>query len=249
LHYTKRQTEALQKLLPRVPVRFGMQIGKPPLGEVLHELIEKGIERVIVLPMYPQYSATTWASATDTLFSALMKERRVPALRIVPPYFEHPAYLDAMTAIIQEDLAKLSWQPDHYLLSFHGIPIKYAERGDPYPTQVERTTRRLIERLGWPREKWTKTFQSLFGREEWLKPYTENTLIELAKTGVKKVFVAMPGFTSDCLETLDEIGHEAKETFLHAGGEVLHPCPCLNDHPKWIEAMRAVIEQEAEGWL
>ena len=173
----------------------------------------------------------------------------MPALRIVPPYFDHPEYLDAMTAVIQGDLARLPWQPDHYLLSFHGIPISYAQRGDPYPQQVEKTTAGLIERLGWPRERWTQTFQSLFGREEWLKPYTENRLIELARASVKKVFVAMPGFTADCLETLDEIGHEAKDTFLHAGGQELRACTCLNDHPRWIEAMRKLIIQEAKGWI
>ena len=249
LHITKLQTEALQKLLPSVPVRFGMQVGNPPLGTVVRQLIAEGVERLIVLPMYPQYSATTTASATDVLFHALMKERRVPALRIVPPYFEHPAYLDAVATVVREELAKLSWQPDHYILSFHGIPISYAQRGDPYPTHVERTTAELIRRLGWPRERWTQSFQSLFGREEWLKPYTDETLKQLAKTGVKRVFVATPGFTTDCLETIDEIGFEARETFLHAGGEVLHRCPCLNDHPAWIEAMRSIVAEESRGWL
>ncbi len=249
LHITKLQTDALQKLLPDVPVRFGMQVGNPPLAAVLRELIEQGVDRLIVLPMYPQYSATTTASATDTLFKALMAERRVPALRVITSYHVHPAYLDAMATVIKEDLAKLSWQPDHYLLSFHGIPIEYAERGDPYPHHVEETTAKLMERLDWPREKWTQTYQSLFGRKEWLKPYTENKLVELAKAGAKKVFVALPGFTADCLETVDEIGHEAKETFLHAGGEVLHPCPCLNDHPAWLEAMRTIIKEEGQGWL
>src|SRR5262249_32285805 len=159
---------------------------------VVREMIEEGVERLIVLPMYPQYSATTTASATDCLFKALLKERRVPALRIVPPYYEHPAYLDAQVAVIQDELAKLPWQPEHYLLSFHGIPISYAQKGDPYATHVKRTTARLIERLGWPRESWTQSFQSLFGREEWLKPYTEETLERLARQGVKRVFVATP---------------------------------------------------------
>ena len=166
--------------------------------------------------MYPQYSAaTTTASATDVLFQALMKERRVPAIRIVPPYYDHPGYLEALTAIIREELARIDWQPEHYLISFHGIPIRYAHAGDPYATQVKRTTAALIQRLGWPRQRWTQSFQSLFGREEWLKPYTEATLIRLAKQKVKRVFVVTPGFTSDCLETLDEIGNEAREAFLH----------------------------------
>jgi len=154
-----------------------MQIGNPPLAKIVHEMIESGVERLIVLPMYPQYSATTTASAMDCLFHALKKERRVPAIRVVPPYYEHPAYNDAVTAVIQEDLAQLAWRPDHFLLSFHGLPVKYVERGDPYPRHVQRTTELLIDRLGWPIEHWTQTFQSRFGKDEWLQPYTDKTLV------------------------------------------------------------------------
>lgn len=249
LHYTRLQTEALQRALPNIPVRFGMQIGNPPLATVLRDMIQSGIDRLIVLPMYPQYSATTSASATDTLFHALMHERRVPALRIVPPYFDHPAYLDAVSAVIRDEQAKLSWEPEHFLLSFHGIPVKYVERGDPYPRQVERTAQLLLERLPWPETKRTLTFQSLFGKDLWLQPYTDVTLEKLAKQGIKRVFVATPGFTADCLETLDEIGHEARELFQHAGGELLHQCRCLNDHPAWIDAMRTLVLQEGQGWI
>jgi ferrochelatase len=249
LHITKLQTAALQKLLPDVPVRFGMQVGNPPVANVVHQLIAEGVDRLIVLPMYPQYSATTSASATDVLFHALMKERCVPALRIVPPYYDHPAYLDAATAVIRDELEKLAWQPEHFLLSFHGIPISYAQRGDPYATHVKRTTAELIRRLGWPRQRWTQSFQSLFGRDEWLKPYTDRTLKRLAKSGVTRVFIATPGFTTDCLETLDEIGYEARGSFRHAGGELLHQCPCLNDHPAWIEAMRTLVVEEGKGWI
>jgi ferrochelatase len=249
LHHTHRQTEALQKLLPDVPVTFGMQVGNPSVAEAVRSLVSSGVERLIVLPMYPQYSATTTASATDVLFHALMTERRVPALRIVTSYYDHPAYLDAVTTIVRENLARLSWQPDHFVLSFHGIPIRYSQAGDPYATQVKRTTAGLIKRLGWERSRWTQSFQSLFGREEWLKPYTDNVLTKLAKGGVRKVFVATPGFTSDCLETLDEIGNESREVFRHAGGEELFLCPCLNDHPAWIEAMRTIILQEGQGWI
>jgi ferrochelatase len=249
LHWTRRQTEELQRLLPSVPVRFGMQVGNPPVADTVSRLIREGVDRLIVVPMYPQYSATTSASATDVLFHALMKERRVPALRIVPPYYDHPAYLDAVVTLVREELGKLAWQPEHYLLSFHGIPIRYAQRGDPYATHVKRTTAGLIERLGWPAGSWTQTFQSLFGRERWLRPYTEEKLKALARGGVKRVFVAMPGFTADCLETLDEIGNEARETFRHAGGELLHPCPCLNDHPAWIRALETLVREEGHGWL
>jgi protoporphyrin/coproporphyrin ferrochelatase len=249
LHYTKRQTELLQKALPHIPVRFGMQIGNPTLESVVLKMIDEGIDRIIVLPMYPQYSATTWASATDCLFHILMKVRKVPAIRIVPPYYEHPAYLDAVSTIIQEELRGLNWTPDHFIYSFHGIPQKYAQKGDPYATHVVRTTRGLQQRLQWPKGEWTQTYQSLFGRDEWLKPYTDDTLAKLAKQGIKKVFVTTPGFTADCLETIDEIGHESLENFIAAGGEKLHQCKCLNDHPMWIEAMKQILLEEGKGWI
>src|SRR5262249_3570746 len=153
LHYTKRQVELLQLALPGVPIRFGMQVGNPPLGKVVDEMLAGGIERLIVLPMYPQYSATTCASATDALFSALMQLRKVPALRTVPLYYDHPAYLDAVTAVVRDDLAKLGWEPDHFVYSFHGIPQRYAQKGDPYAAQVVRTTRGLQERLRFPKGK------------------------------------------------------------------------------------------------
>src|SRR5262249_11605370 len=239
----------LQKLLPKVPVRFGMQIGSPSVADTVRSMVQEGVERLIVVPMYPQYSATTTASAMDTLFHALMKERRVPALRVVPPYYQHPAYLDAVTAVVREDLARLPWKPDHSILSFHGIPVKYAQRGDPYAMHVKRTTSALIQRLGWQRGQWTQKFQSLFGRDRWLRTYTEDALLALARRGAKWVFVAMPGFTADCLETLDEIGHEAREAFLQAGGEELHVCPCLNAHPCWIQALRTMVLEEGQGWL
>jgi protoporphyrin/coproporphyrin ferrochelatase len=249
LHYTRLQTEALQRELPELIVRFGMQIGNPSVGSVVSEMIQRGVERLIVLPMFPQYSATTTASAYDCLAQALMRERRVPALRFVPPYYDDPGYLDAFAAVVRDDLAKLSWQPDYYLLSFHGIPVKYVQRGDPYAEHVARTTALLKERLNWPEGKWKQTYQSRFGRSAWLEPYTDPTLEELARGGVKRVFVAMPGFTADCLETLDEIGNESRAAFLHAGGENLHACPCLNAHPAWIAAMRALVVKEGQGWL
>jgi protoporphyrin/coproporphyrin ferrochelatase len=249
LYFTRRQAEALQFLLPTSLVRFGMQIGNPSVAEVVHEMIQAGVDRLLVLPMYPQYSATTTASAMDGLFDALKKERRVPALRVVPPFYHQLAYLDAVAAVINDELAKLPWQPEHYLLSFHGLPIKYVERGDPYLQHVEKTTQLLLTRLHYPPGHWTQTFQSRFGKAPWLQPYTDRTLENLARQGVRRVFVATPGFTTDCLETIDEIGFEARELFRVAGGEQLHLCPCLNDHPKWIEAMRALLWQEGQGWF
>ena len=150
LHYTRRQAELLQAVMPDVPVRFGMQIGNPALTDTVKQMIADGIDRVIVLPMYPQYSDTTTASATDSLFKILLKVRKVPALRIVPPYYNHSSYLDAMATVIREDLQRLTWQPEHFIYSFHGLPQKYAQAGDPYATHVVRTTRALQERLQFP---------------------------------------------------------------------------------------------------
>lgn len=249
VHWSHRQTELLQYHFPGALVRCGMQVGQPAVATVVDDMIRAGVERLLVLPMYPQYSATTTASALDHLFDALKRQRRVPALRIVPPFYEHPAYLDAQVALIKEELARLSWQPQHFLLSFHGIPVAYAKAGDPYTTHVKRTTFHLVRRLGWSKGNWTQSFQSRFGRQQWLKPYTEDQVRRLAGQGVKRLFVIMPGFTADCLETIDEIGHEAREIFVQSGGETLYACPCLNDRPAWIEAMKAMIEQEGQGWL
>jgi ferrochelatase len=251
LYHTVQQTEKLQAFFPHNPVRFGMMIGNPPLGKVVSGMIEAGVDRLIALPMFPQYSATTSASATDVLFRSLMTERRVPAVRIVPPYYEHPGYLDAVAATIRTDLAQLPWVPEHFVVSFHGIPQEYAQKGDPYPAQVVRTTRELVARMGWKREQWTQTYQSRFGRKEWLKPYTDDVLTELAKKGIKRVYVALPGFTADCLETLDEIGNESRHVFENAGGEHLKNGTCLNEHPTWIEGMTRIIRDEGKGkgWL
>jgi protoporphyrin/coproporphyrin ferrochelatase len=249
LHYTKRQTELLQAQFPDHPVRFGMMVGNPPLKKTLSEMIEKGVDKIIALPMFPQYSATSYAAATDVLFSALMKERRVPAVRVVPPYYNQPGYLDAVEAGIRDDLAQLAWEPEHFVISFHGIPQSYAQKGDPYATHVVRTAQALVKRMGWKRTQWTQTYQSRFGDSPWLRPYTDDVLTDLAKRGVKRVYVALPGFTVDCLETLDEIGNESREVFEKAGGEHLKNGTCLNDHPKWIEGMARIVRDEGQGWM
>jgi ferrochelatase len=245
LHYTRRQTELLQTALGQdYLVRFGMRYGSPSIGRVTSEMLRTGITRLIVLPMYPQYSATSTASALDALCVALQKERYLPSIRIISAYYEHPAYLQAVTTLMEEELAKLTWQPDHFILTYHGIPQAYAKKGDPYATHVERTTQALVAAMAWRKGEWSRTYQSLFGREAWLKPYTEEWLKHLALAGKKRIFIATPGFTADCLETIDEVGRELREVFLHAGGEILHRCPCLNDHPAWITALRTLIEEE-----
>jgi protoporphyrin/coproporphyrin ferrochelatase len=249
LHYTKLQTEALAAKFPGTPVRFGMMIGNPSVGSVVREMIDAGVDRIVAFPMFPQYSATTSASASDALGKALMGVRRVPAVRFVPPYYSHPTYLDSLAGVVRDDLAKLTWQPEHVLVSFHGIPQEYAQRGDPYATHVVRTTKGLVERMGWKREFWTQTYQSRFGKRPWLKPYTDDVLTGLAKRGVKRVAVALPGFTADCLETLDEIGNESREVFSRAGGTHFRAVPCLNADPRWVTAIETILREEGRGWL
>lgn len=249
LHYTVRQTEELQKRFPELPVRFGMTYGHPSVEKAVTELVAAGVERIVAVPMFPQYSATTTAATTDALFRVLLTLRVVPAIRVVPPHHLHPAYLDAMTAVIRDEQGRLSWTPEHILFSFHGIPRKYAQRGDPYATHCVQTTHALVERLGLPGDKWSRSFQSQLGRDPWLTPYTDDVVANLARSGVKRVLVALPGFTADCLETVDEIGHESAEVFRKEGGEHLRACPCLNDHPRWIDALETIIREEGAGWI
>ncbi|MBL8868054.1 MAG: ferrochelatase [Planctomycetia bacterium] len=249
MHHTIRQTELLQARFPNAAVRFGMMVGNPSVESVTREMLAAGVDRIVAMPMFPQYSSTTTASATDALAKLMLKLRVVPALRIVPPYYDDTGYIDAVTAAVRDDLAAMPWQPEHVLVSFHGIPQKYAQRGDPYATHCVRTTRALVAKLGWTRDYWTQTYQSRFGRDPWLKPYTDDVLERLAKRGVKRVAVVLPGFTADCLETVDEIGRESEEVFHHAGGEKLRAIPCLNEHPKWIDALEAIVRAEGQGWL
>ena len=249
LHYTKRQTALLQERFPNCLVRYGMTYGKPSVEDVLNEMIAAGVDRIVALPMYPQYSATTTAASTDALYKALMKQRIVPAVRTVPPHYDHPAYLDAMVASVQDELKKLPWEPEHYLFSFHGIPRKYVQRGDPYATHCVRTALALVKRFGFAKNQWSRSFQSRLGREPWLTPYTDEAVKALGKKGIKKLAVILPGFTADCLETVDEIGNEAAEEFHSTGGELLRSVPCLNDHPKWIDALESLVREEGRGWV
>ncbi len=249
-HYTERQVRGLQERLgERFLVRYAMRYGQPATDEIVPAMIQQGIDRLVIVPLYPQYSATTTASALDALFRSLMRQRVVPSLRIVPPFHEHAGYLDAECTIVRETIAKLGEPPEKIIFSFHGIPVRYAKAGDPYPQQVEQTVRLLAQRLGLAPEQYLLAYQSRFGREPWLQPYLDETLTALARQGVRRVLVVTPGFTTDCLETIDEIGREMRDLFLQAGGTQFFRCPCLNDHPAWLDALRTIVLEESAGWI
>jgi ferrochelatase len=244
------QARALEAALGgSVLVEVGMRYGNPSLPSALDRLCEKGADRILIFSMFPQYAAATTASIYDAVGAHFRRRRVVPALRFVPPYGKHPAYIGALAAIVREELSRLSWKPDKLLISFHGIPKSYVEKGDIYKLQAEETTRLLASALGLTPADYELCFQSRFGREEWLKPYTDEKLGELGRGGVKRVVAICPGFTADCLETIDEIGREGKRQFLEAGGSDLRLIPCLNTHPLWIKAMETMAREELSGWL
>jgi protoporphyrin/coproporphyrin ferrochelatase len=229
-------------------IELGMRYGAPSIGDALAALKEGGCERILVLPLYPQYAASTTASALDEIFATVMKMRRVPALRVVDSYHDHPAYINALAQSINDYWVK-NGRPDALALSFHGLPRRSLELGDPYHCQCLKTGRLLATELGLTKEQFVITFQSRFGRAEWLTPYTQPTLVALAKAGTRRVDVACPGFVSDCLETLEEIAQEGKAAFLKAGGGEFHYIPCLNERPAWIAALADVAVQHLQGWL
>lgn len=247
-HYTQLQAKRLQEALPKgFVVRFAMRYSRPTIPEMVDDLCKQGIERLLVFPMYPQYSATTTASILDELFRSLMKRRHMPTIRVVEPYYDHVAYINASVDLITETIRGKS-DLDTLLLSFHGIPKAYVDKGDPYPVQCRRTFESIRNRLPIEPNKIAMSFQSRFGKQEWLTPYTVNTLQELARAGRKHVWIAAPGFTADCLETIEELGTEGAEVFRKAGGLTLNRIPCLNDFPPWIKAMKTIVLQETQGW-
>jgi ferrochelatase len=249
--WTRRQAEALQEALRTrghgVLVRHAMRYGSPALPQVLDELRAEGATRMLVLPMYPQYAAATTASVGDKVMQWAQRTRRVPELRFVGEYHDDPAYIDALAARVQAHWA-VNGQAERLLLSFHGVPLRSLQLGDPYHCQCHKTARLLGERLGLDMSRLVVTFQSRFGKARWLEPYTEPTLRELAAKGVRKIDVMCPGFTADCLETLEEIAQEAREAFLAAGGEDFRYIDCLNARPDWIEALAGIAEQHLQGW-
>ncbi|MER9305087.1 ferrochelatase [Mesorhizobium sp. M0293] len=250
--YTRAQGEKLAEALhdlPDVVVDWAMRYGNPSTESVAQALVERGCDRILSFPLYPQYSATTTATANDQLFRALMKMRRAPAIRSVPPYYDEPVYIEALARSIEQHLATLDFEPEVVITSYHGIPKPYFEKGDPYYCHCQKTTRLLRERLGWDDKKLIITFQSRFGAQEWLQPYTDKTVEKLAQDGVRSIAIVNPGFSVDCIETLDEIGREAAETFHHAGGKNFAHIPCLNDSAEGMAVIEAMVRRELSGWV
>ncbi len=251
---TKSQNDKLQQTMKArfgslVEVDYGMRYGQPSLEAGLDRLREKGCARIFVFPMYPQYSATTSASTYDAIFLHLLKLRWVPTLRVAAPYYNDTRYLQALAAVTNEGLKKLDYKPEKLVFSYHGVPRRYIVAGDPYCCMCTETTRAICGKLDIPEKDIIHTFQSRFGKEPWLEPYTDETIAGLADSGIKDIAVACPGFTTDCLETLDEIGNEGTHLFQEHGGERLSLIPCLNDHPAWIAAMEAIIVDEISSWV
>lgn len=253
LKITERQTQALKErcraLGEQVEVVFGMRYGNPSLESAIDQLIDSGCSRILLVPMYPQYSATTTASIYDAAFAHLLRRRSVPALRVLAPYYRDRRYIEALSETINQGLKALPYTPERLVLSYHGIPIKYVTKGDPYCCMCVETTEAFRSRIEMPPENIIHTFQSRFGRDPWLQPYTDKTVEALAQEGIKKIAVACPGFTADCLETLDEVGNEALELFRHNGGEELQLIPSVNDQPVFMDALFAIVKEELHGWL
>jgi ferrochelatase len=230
----------------RFDVRVAMRYGNPSIASVLAAFAEAGIDRLLAFPMYPQYASATTGSSVEELFKQLAPKRVIPSLRVVAPYYDDPAYVGAVAAVANETLA--GHEPvDRIILSFHGLPKRYVTLGDPYAAQCEATARAIVAAAGWDPARVTQTFQSRFGREEWLQPYTDVTLNALGAAHAR-VAVACPGFTADCLETIEEIGMTGREQFIEHGGKDFIRIPCVNDDARWLDAMAAIASRNLGGW-
>ena len=233
----------------RILVDWAMRYGNPSIASKLDAMQKAGCDRILIVPLYPQYAAATTATVCDKAFDALKTMRWQPAVRIAPAWFDDPGYIEALAGSLRDELAKLAFKPDMILASFHGMPEEYLTKGDPYHCQCAKTARLLRERLGMSEDKLMMTFQSRFGSAEWLKPYTIDTVAELAKKGVKNLAVITPGFVADCLETLEEIAMENAQVFREAGGENFAHIPCLNDTERGMAVLRGVVARELMGWV
>jgi ferrochelatase len=249
--WTFKQAAQLQDALTgrghKIVALPAMRYGQPSIAAQLEALKAGGIDRVLVLPAYPQYSGTTTASLADAAGAWSRTARRMLALRFVNDYHDDPGYIGALAATVQAHWQQHG-QPDRLVLSFHGIPQRNVQRGDPYETQCRRTAMALIERLQWREDAWVTTFQSRFGRAKWLQPATDATLRELGRSGVGRVDVLCPGFPTDCLETLEEIAMEGRAAFIGSGGKEFHYIPALNDSPAWMDALAGIAERNLAGW-
>ena len=254
LTITKSQTEKIRERLKnnyaeKVEVSFCMRYGNPSTTSTVRALIKSGCTKILFFPLYPQYAGPTSATACDQFFRSLLTEKWQPAVRTVPAYFSDVNYIDALAKSVEEAYSKTKKRPNVLLCSYHGVPKRYLMEGDPYHCQCQKTTRLLKERLGWKDTEIVTTFQSRFGPEEWLKPYTVNEVAKLAKDGKKRIAVIAPAFSADCIETLEEINEEIQESFKDAGGEAFMYIPCLNDHEDHIEALSKIIDQNLLGWV
>lgn len=249
--WTETQAKLLQGWLGQrhhaVQVRWAMRYGSNGIASALHALKAQGVTRILILPAYPQYSATTTASVFDAVYAWAQRTRAIPELRFVNHYHDHPDYIAALAAGVQRHWLKHG-RPDQLVMSFHGIPARSLQMGDPYHCECLKTARLLAQQLELGKDQYKVTFQSRLGRAQWLQPYTEPTLIEMAKAGVGRVDVVCPGFTSDCLETLEEINMEGRQAFLQAGGKTFHYIACLNDDPEWITALSNITQMHIGGW-
>jgi protoporphyrin/coproporphyrin ferrochelatase len=249
---TRSQAEKLRAALaenPRIVVDWGMRYGNPSIASRLAALHGQGCDRILLVPLYPQYAAATTATVCDKAFDHLKTMRWQPSLRVAPPYYGFPPYIEALAASMRESLAALDFEPEVVIASFHGLPKEYFEKGDPYHCHCAVTTRLLREALGWDDKKLILTFQSRFGRAEWLQPYTDKTIERLASEGVKRLAVVTPGFAADCVETLEEIAMQGREAFEEHGGEKFAALPCLNDSPVGMAFLEAHIRRELQGWI
>ncbi len=251
---TKAQTSAIAAALREiyggeVEVDFCMRYGNPSTRSRVEAMAARGCRKILFFPLYPQYAGATTATANDELFRVLMDLKWQPPVRTVPAYSDQPEYIDALAQSVERAYAAEEAEPDILVVSYHGVPRRYLTEGDPYHCQCQKTTRLLRERLGWDRDRITTTFQSRFGPEEWLQPYTVEEVARLAQAGKKRIAVIAPAFSADCIETLEEINEEIRESFEHAGGEHFSYIPCLNDDPAHIKALVGVIRQNLAGWI
>jgi ferrochelatase len=247
---TRAQSDALQKALGgKVIVDWGMRYGLPSIAERLQALKDKGCDRVLVVPLYPQYSASTTGSVMDKLGDALKAMRWQPTIRQVPPYFAHQAYVDAIAGSLDQHIKSLSWKPDRILMAFHGLPKEYLDKGDPYHCQCMKTAWLVRQKLKLAETELQVVFQSRFGKAEWLKPYAQDTVEGLPAAGVKNVVVISPGFASDCVETLEELAIGLKETFHEHGGANFTVVPCLNASDPSIIMLKEIILDGLAGWV